>query len=358
MSEDGRSWVRASAIPTALLRADGSVAASSRAWDALLAAAPPRPEVRLQASAASPTGEGGLLLVATDVSDLRGEVDELRERVEFMEWQALSLSTFAKVMAHAPIVLSSIDAAGVTSMSDGKGLERVGRRPGERVGVNELHATLGTATHGHLRRALAGETVRAVTEPRPGVFFDTWYAPLRNENDTIDGVITLAIDATERVRSEAQLAEKAKVIARQSETIRDLAAPVIKVWDEVVCLPILGAVDGGRAAEMMEHLLDAIVRERARFAILDLTGVGAMDTSTVHHVIRMLKAAQTLGALGVLSGAQPVVAQTIVSLGMELDDLRMVRTLHDALSWCLARRQVEAKRRARPLGRADRREEP
>jgi rsbT co-antagonist protein RsbR len=341
------SWseaVRGAAIPMALLGGDGVPLASSPAWDGLLAVAPPSPEVRLQVT---PSGESGWLLVATDVADLRRETLELTDRVSFMEWQALSMSTFAKVMAHSPIILSSIDVHGVTTMSDGRGLELLGQRPGERVGLNELEATAGTPTHGHLLRALAGETVRALAEPSRGIFFETWYTPLRNENDAIDGVIGLAIDATELVRSNLQLAQNSKVIERQNETIRDLAAPVIKVWDEVVCLPIIGAVDAERATEMMQHLLDSIVKEKARFAILDLTGVGAMDTSTVHHVIRMFKAARTLGVEGVLSGAQPLVAQTVVSLGINLDELRMVRTLHDALSFCLARRQADADKRAR-----------
>ena len=338
-------FVSQAAVPMALVSGDGRVLASSRPWD-LLGRASPRPrDVRLQLT---PWGDPDRwLAVATDVSDADERLAEMRERVEFMEWQALSLSTFAKVIAHTPVILSSIDARGVTSMSDGKGLELVGRKPGERVGVNELEASVGTPTHGHLQRALKGETVRALAEPARDVFFETWYAPLRNENDVIDGVITLAIDATERVRSEEKILENSKVIARQSETIRDLAAPVIKVWDEVVCLPIIGEVDAGRAAAMMEHLLESIVREKARFAILDLTGVGSMDTSTVHHVVRMLKAAQTVGAVGVLSGAQPAVAQTIVSLGLNLDDLRTVRTLHDALSFCLARRQADAQKQTR-----------
>jgi rsbT co-antagonist protein RsbR len=345
------SLVARAVIPMALLSADSRVLATSPAWDALVQASPAR-QVRLQAT---PWPDADtILVVAEDVTELEKDLEEMRARVEFMEWQALSLSTFAKVIAHAPIILSSIDARGVTSMSDGKGLELLGQKPGERVGVNELEATAGTATHQHLQRALRGETVRAVAEPVRGVFFETWYTPLRNENDALDGVIALAIDATERVRSEAQLLENTRVIERQSETIRDLAAPVIKVWDEVVCLPIIGAVDAGRAAAMMEHLLDSIVREKARFAILDLTGVQAMDTSTVHHVVRMLKAAQTVGALGVLSGAQPAVAQTIVSLGLSLDDLRTARTLHDALSFCLSRRQADAQRH----GRATRLERP
>jgi rsbT co-antagonist protein RsbR len=338
-------FVTQAAMPMALVAQGGAVVATSRSWDRLLDASPPRPEVRLQVTPLPGPGEHHV--VATDCSELRAEVVELRDRVEFMEWQALSLSTFAKVIAHAPIILSSIDAAGFTSMSDGKGLELVGQKPGERVGLNELDAARGTPTHEHLLRALGGETVRAVAEPAAGVFFETWYTPLRNENDAIDGVIALAIDATDRVKSQVKLVENTRVIERQSETIRDLAAPIIKVWDEVVCLPIIGAVDGARATEMMGHLLEAIVREKARFAILDLTGVGAVDTSTVHHILRMFQAARTLGVEGVLSGAQPVIAQTIVSLGLNLADLRTVRTLHDALSWCLAQKQADhARRRA------------
>ncbi len=289
-------------------------------------------------------------VTAPDIDSLTLEVTELRERVQFMEWQALSMSTFAKVMADTPLVLFSMDSSGTTTMSDGKGLSLIGLKPGERVGTNELEATRGTPSHDHLVRALRGETSRALVEPVPGVYFETWYMPLRDERNQLDGVLGLAIDATDRVKSERQLAEKTKVVERQTETIRNLAAPIIKVWDEVVCMPIIGAVDASRATEMMEHLLESIVREQARFAILDLTGVEEMDTSTVHHVLRLFGAARTLGVEGVLSGARPSVAQTVVSLGVNLDDLRMVRTLHDALSWCLGKRQANAERRSR-LGR-------
>ena len=105
---------------------------------------------------------------------------------------ALSMSTFAKVMERADIVLFSMDPSGVTTMSDGKGLERLGHKPGKRVGKNELEATRGTPAHDCLLRALNGEAVRATVEPAPGVFFDTWYMPLRNENNEADGVLGMA----------------------------------------------------------------------------------------------------------------------------------------------------------------------
>jgi rsbT co-antagonist protein RsbR len=290
--------------------------------------------------------------LATDLTAAQAEIADLRERIDFLEWQALSMSTFAKVMERADIVLFSMDPSGVTTMSDGKGLERLGHRPGERVGSNELEATRGTPAHDCILRALKGEAVRALVEPAPGVFFDTWYMPLRNENNEADGVLGMAIDATQRVQADRQLALKTKVIEEQVATIRDLTSPIIKVWDEVLCLPIIGAVDAARASEMMENLLESIVREEARYAILDLTGVAAMDTSTVHHIMRIFGAARTLGVEGVLSGVQPSVAQTVVSLGIDLDSLRMVRTLHDALAWCLRDRKTEKRARLPWLRRA------
>jgi rsbT co-antagonist protein RsbR len=161
--------------------------------------------------------------------------------------------------------------------------------------------------------------------------------PQRDESDRLDGVLGLSIDATDRVLSERRLAEKVEVIEQQTATIRDLAAPILKVWKEVLCMPIIGSVDAARASDMMERLLEAIVREKARFAILDLTGVEVMDTPTVHHMLRIFAAARTVGVEGVLSGVRPAVAQSVVSLGVDISGLRMVRTLHDALGWCLER---------------------
>ena len=184
-------------------------------------------------------------------------------------------------------------------------------------------------------------------EPAKGVFFDTWYLPQRDENNQAAGVLGLSIDATDRVLSEQRLAEKIEIVARQTATIRDLAAPVIKVWQEVVCMPIIGSVDAPRASDMMERLLEAIVREKARFAILDLTGVEVMDTPTVHHMLRIFAAARAVGVEGVLSGVRPGVAQSVVSLGVDISGLRMVRTLHDALAWCLEKRSANASRRNR-----------
>ncbi len=289
-------------------------------------------------------GELNGVAKAMDRVAMEEEIRDLRERIAFLEWQALSLSTFAKVMEHAKVVLFALDSTGKTTMSDGKGLQLLGLEPGERVGVNELDATRGTPAHDHLVRALDGHAVRAIVEPAPGVHFDTWYIPQRSEKNELDGVLGLAVDATDLVRKKA-------LIEEQSATIRDLEAPVISVWHEVLCMPIIGSVDAARAAGMMQHLLEAIARDQARFAILDLTGARAMDAATVSHVVRIVAAARALGAVGVLSGVQPAVAQTIATLGIDLGGVRMMRTLRDALGWCVEQGSLRSKSPATPAGR-------
>ncbi|MGO9707232.1 MAG: STAS domain-containing protein [Polyangiaceae bacterium] len=372
-----RSMVVQATMPMALLAADGALLGASSPWERLLGTAPTLSalvaeaddesvrnvlskgregtfDVRLRADdskwvklqATRLADESALLVVATDVTTVHAELADLQDRIGFMEWQALSLSTFAKVIGSARVILFAMDQSGVTTMSDGKGLELLGLTPGERVGRNELAATVGRPENEYLRRALAGETLRVLVEPVEGVHLDTWYMPQKDENDQPAGVLGLSIDATDRVLSEKRLAEKIEIVEQQTVTIRDLAAPVIKVWQEVVCMPIIGAVDAPRATDMMERLLESIVREKARFAILDLTGVELMDTSTVDHMLRIFAAARTVGVEGVLSGVRPRVAQSVISLGVDISGLRMMRTLHDALAWCLEKREADANRRA------------
>jgi rsbT co-antagonist protein RsbR len=155
----------------------------------------------------------------------------------------------------------------------------------------------------------------------------------------------LGIDATERVKGEQELREKLELIERQSATIRSLATPIIQVWDEVLCLPVIGTVDSARTADMMQGLLEAIVREQARYAIVDLTGVEVVDTSTADHLIQLFRAAKVLGVDGILCGIRPAVAQTVVALGLELGSVRTMRSLRDALKWCI-RASSQARARA------------
>jgi rsbT co-antagonist protein RsbR len=266
------------------------------------------------------------------------ENQSLRDQLASLDGQNATLRMFARVLETAPLVVWSLDRNGCYTMAEGRGLALHGTKPGEWVGLSALEIF---AEHpevaGAIVRSLAGEETRVVSSPSPDVYFEYWFMPLRHKGD-LYGVIGLAIDATERVRSEMELRDKLALIERQSATIRALATPIIQVWDDVLCLPIVGTVDSMRTGDMMQGLLDAIVREQASYAIIDLTGVEVVDTSTADHLVKLFRAAKVLGVDGILSGIRPAVAQTVIALGLELQGVRTVRTLRDALRWCIAKR--------------------
>jgi PAS domain S-box-containing protein len=130
------------------------------------------------------------------------------------------------------------------------------------------------------------------------------------------------------------LAENAERV-RTEAALRAVSAPIMRAWDGVLALPIIGAMDGARAARIMEMLLGEIVQTRARFAVLDLTGADAVDTSTVGNLLRIVRAASLLGSECLVSGISPSVAQTIVTAGGGAEALHTFGTLQDALRYAL-----------------------
>jgi rsbT co-antagonist protein RsbR len=148
----------------------------------------------------------------------------------------------------------------------------------------------------------------------------------------------------ERDRSQsyrAELEEKLATIEQQRAAIRELSTPVIEVWEGVLCLPIVGVVDSARAAQMTDVLLQQIVDKRTRCAIVDITGIDAMDTRTVDHFVRMARAVRLLGAECVLTGVSQSIAHTVVHMGIDFRDVVTHRSLREALqAYVTASRKV------------------
>lgn len=286
----------------------------------------------------------GMIGLALDVTAERLAEAELRERLTTIQRQKEKIDLFNRALDSAPLVLWTMDARGTYTLSEGKGLDLIGFKAGEAVGLNALEMFREQPIEEHLRGALSGKASSLVAEAAPGIFFDSWYLPLTDASGQNIGAMGLGIDATARMEKERELREKLELIERQSSTIRALATPIIRVWDEVLCLPVIGTVDSQRTADMMTALLESIVSEQARFAIIDLTGVAVVDTTTADHLIRLFKAARVLGVDGVLCGIQPAVAQTVVALGMDLGDVVTMRTLEEALKWCIAARNDGVRR--------------
>ena len=127
------------------------------------------------------------------------------------------------------------------------------------------------------------------------------------------------------------------VISRQQEELLELSTPVVKLWDGVLALPMIGTLDSARTQVVMESLLQRIVETGSEIAIIDITGVPTVDTLTAQHLLKTVTAIRMMGADCIVSGIRPQIAQTIVHLGIDLQGVTTKATLADALALALKR---------------------
>jgi rsbT co-antagonist protein RsbR len=127
------------------------------------------------------------------------------------------------------------------------------------------------------------------------------------------------------------------LIADQAEQLLELSTPVVKLWEGVVAVPLVGTLDSARAQVVMERLLQTLVDTGSPYAIIDITGVPAVDTQVAQHILKTVVAARLMGADCIISGIRPQIAQTIVALGIEFGDIATKASLADALRYVLAR---------------------
>ncbi|MFB6395951.1 STAS domain-containing protein [Polymorphospora lycopeni] len=137
-----------------------------------------------------------------------------------------------------------------------------------------------------------------------------------------------------------------ELIADQAEQLLELSTPVVKLWEGVVAVPLVGTLDSARAQVVMERLLQTLVDTGSPYAIIDITGVPAVDTQVAQHILKTVVAARLMGADCIISGIRPQIAQTIVALGIEFGDIATKATLADALRHVLRLTGIEAGRRA------------
>ncbi|KUN09013.1 STAS domain-containing protein [Streptomyces canus] len=141
-----------------------------------------------------------------------------------------------------------------------------------------------------------------------------------------------------------------ELIARQRQQLLEVATPVIKLWDGVVAVPLIGTLDSARSQVVMESLLEAIVDQRAAYAILDITGVPTVDSLVAQHLMKTVAAARLMGAECIVSGIRPAIAQTIVQLGIDLGSIITRAGLADALAYALTKQGIVVS--ARPVTEA------
>jgi rsbT co-antagonist protein RsbR len=135
--------------------------------------------------------------------------------------------------------------------------------------------------------------------------------------------------------SEAYTKSREKIIKRQQEEMLELSTPVVKLWDQVVALPLIGTLDSVRSQVVMETLLQEIVNTSSAVAIIDITGVPTVDTLVAQHLTKTVTAARLMGVDCIICGIRPQIAQTMVQLGVSFENIITRATLADALKYAL-----------------------
>ena len=173
------------------------------------------------------------------------------------------------------------------------------------------------------------------SETAAGVFSlkETLFALADEAGEPQQTVITISrwIDTLGLFTFEAFARAREQVITEQAEQLLELTTPVVKLWDGVVAVPLIGTLDSARTQIVMEKLLQTLVDTGSEHAIIDITGVPAVDTEVAQHLLKTVVAARLMGAECTISGIRPQIAQTIVALGIEFGDIPTKATLADAL---------------------------
>jgi rsbT co-antagonist protein RsbR len=159
-------------------------------------------------------------------------------------------------------------------------------------------------------------------------------------DDAVEGSlyeVNRMIDALGLVTFDSYVQSREQVIRSQHTELLELSTPVVKLWDGVLALPLVGTLDSQRTQMVMENLLASIVEHEASIAILDITGVPTVDTLVAQHLLKTVAATRLMGADCIISGIRPQIAQTIVSLGVELGEVTTKPSMAAALQVALQR---------------------
>jgi rsbT co-antagonist protein RsbR len=145
------------------------------------------------------------------------------------------------------------------------------------------------------------------------------------------------IDGLGLTTFETFVATREQIIADQAESMLELSTPVVRLWDGIIAVPLVGTLDSARTQLVMEKMLEALVATEAEHAVIDITGVPTVDTEVAQHLLKTVVAARLMGADCIITGIRPQIAYTIVSLGIEFGDVLTKQTLADGLAHALSR---------------------
>lgn len=204
----------------------------------------------------------------------------------------------------------------------------------------KIREMLGTISASRVQQGFSpSETATFVFSLKRPLFNQLRHA-YKNEAETLAAetwAATELLDAMGLYTTEVYQKSREEVIKRQQEELLELSTPVVKLWDGILALPIIGTLDSARTQVVMESLLQAIVQTNSKVAIIDITGVPTVDTVVAQHLLKTVTAARLMGADCIISGVRPQIAQTIVHLGINLLDVTTKATLAAAFKTAIDR---------------------
>ena len=193
------------------------------------------------------------------------------------------------------------------------------------------------------------ETSLFVLSLKPA-FFKVLEKELANDHKTLYEEVMAVnnmVDSLSVVTMETYIKGREEIILRQTDEMSEISTPVIRVWEGILALPIIGTLDSARTQVVMENLLQKIVETGSRIAILDISGVPTVDSLVAQHLIKTVSATRLMGAECIISGIRAEIAQTIVHLGIDLSNINTKASLASALKLAYSMLGIEVRRTER-----------
>lgn len=281
------------------------------------------------------------MVIVEDITDerLSGEYQMRREH-ELLQSEE-RLRTILKTM---PVMLTAFDERGNVVFWNDECVRVTGFGADEMLYNHEAYALLYPDTH--YREQVAEQVISPQEEYRD------WEIVLTNKhgeerivawsnNSGLHPILgwytwLIGIDVTRRKQAEEErVLLQTQIIEAQQATLRELSSPLLPIAEYVIALPLIGAIDGDRAQQMTETLLEGVYHYRALWVILDITGVSVMDTEVASRLVEAAIAVRLLGAQVILTGICPVMAQTLVGLGVDLRDIVTRSTLQRGIAYAM-----------------------
>lgn len=210
-----------------------------------------------------------------------------------------------------------------------------------------VHEVLSGISISRARQGFSPRETGAFVFSLKEALIQTLQAELKDDpKELVSAVIKIhkLLDALGIVTFETFIKGREEVILRQTDEIAEISTPVIRVWDGILALPIIGTLDSSRTQVVMESLLNEIVESGSTIAILDISGVPAVDSLVAQHLIKTVAATRLMGAECIISGIRPEIAQTVVHLGIDLSNIVTKASLASALKYAFNLLRLEVKK--------------